>query len=112
MSVRQDEVGKILLINAKFNMSGNTELKVVFKNPDQTVLEKTSADGVTAPAVDVTVEIDGVEQTFLANQYWQYITITGDLDQAGSWTFHGEYSDGTPKDFSGDVSPMPVLPRE
>jgi hypothetical protein len=85
---------------------------MVFKKPDLTVIEKLSADGVTAPATSLTIDVDGVETTFLANEYWQYASESGLLNVTGLWTVHGEYVDGTPKDLSGDVSPFNVLPRE
>ena len=110
--VREDDVGRVLAINAKFNLSNNTELRVVFKKPDGSVVEKLKADGVTAPDIDLNVCVDGEEQTFLANQYFQYSTESGLLDQTGNWTIHGEYVDATPKDLSGDVSTLTVLPRE
>lgn len=111
-TVREDEIGKIFLINANFDLSGNSELRVVFKKPDSTIVEKLKADGVTAPGVPITVCVEGVEETFLANEYFQYSSETGLLDLIGSWQIHGEYVDLTPKDFSGDVSNFTVLPRE
>ena len=111
-TVRENDVGRIFAINANYNLSGNTELRMVFVKPDGTVTEKLKADGVTAPAVDLTVCVDGTDQTFLANEYFQYASEAGLLDQTGSWTVHGEYVDATPKDLSGDVSTFTVLPRE
>lgn len=111
-TVRQDDIGRIFAINAKFDLSGNTELRMVFKKPDGTVVEKLTADGVTAPAVDLTICVDGTDETFLANEYWQYSSEAGLLDTTGVWTIHGEYVDATPKDLSGDVSNFTVIPRE
>ena len=42
-TVRQDDVGKIMAINANYNLSGNTELRMVFRKPDGTVVEKLKA---------------------------------------------------------------------
>ena len=111
-TVRQDEIGKIFLINANFDLSGNSELRVVFKKADGSVVEKLKADGVTAPTAPITTCVDGVEETFLANEYFQYATEAGLLDLTGVWKIHGEYVDLTPKDFSGDISSFTVLPRE
>jgi len=113
VSVKENEIGKLILINSDFDLSGNTELRVVFTKPDGTTVTKLKADGVTAPASDVTVKVDGVETTFLANKYFQYPTETGVLTPSGAnWKVHGEYVDATPKDFSGDVSTFTVLPRD
>lgn len=112
MSVKEDEIGKLLVVNANFDLSGNTELRIVLVKPDGvTTVTKLKADGVSAPAVPITVEVDGVEQTFAANEYWQYPTESGVMNPAGAgWTIHGEYVDATPKDFCGDSSTFTVLP--
>lgn len=111
-TVREGDIGRIFVINANFDLSGQTELRMVFKKPDGTVVEKLTADNVTAPATPYSGTIDGVAVTFEANEYFQYSTETGLLDATGSWSVHGEYVDGTPKDLSGDVSNFTVLPRE
>ena len=77
--------------------------------PDLTVVEKLSADGVTAPAIPLTIDVDGVEQTFLANEYWSYDTSSGDIDQVGTWIVAGQYIDITPKSFCGSSSTFIVL---
>lgn len=111
MTIRENEVGKLLVVNAGFDLSGNTELRVVLETPDETVITKLTADGVTAPAVPWTGLVDGVETTFLANEYWQYPTEAGVMTPDGAgWKIHGEYVDGTPKDFCGDTSTFTVLP--
>ena len=111
-TIRQDDIGRIFAVNANFDLSGNTELRMVFTKPDGTTVEKLKADGVTAPAIDLTICVDGTDQTFLANEYFQYSSEAGLLDLTGAWTIHGEYVDATPKDLSGDVSSFTVLPRE
>jgi hypothetical protein len=111
--IREGDIGRTIAIRSDFDLSGNTELRMVFKKPDGTVVTKLTADGVSAPAVPITIKVDGVEEIFPANKYWQYSTEAGLLDQTGTtWTNHGEYVDGTPKDLSGDVSTFSVLPRE
>lgn len=112
MTVKENEIGKLIVINANFDLSGNTELRMVFVKPDGTVVTKLSADGVIAPSVDIKVKVAGVEKTFLADRYWQYPSEAGVLTPPGTdWKNHGEYVDGTPKDFAGDVSNFTVLPR-
>lgn len=113
MTVKENEIGKLLVVNAGFDLTGNTELRVVLVKPDgTTVITKLSADGVVAPAVDIEVEVNKVKKTFLAGQYWQYPSEAGVLTPSGvGWKIHGEYVDGTPKDFAGDVSTFTVLPR-
>lgn len=111
--IRLGDVGRIIAINANFDLSSNTELRMVFKKPSGAVVEKLTADGVSAPATPLTIDVDGVEQTFLANEYWQYSTESGLIDEVGTtWTVHGEFVTAEPKDLSGDVSIFEVLPRE
>jgi len=111
MTVRENEIGKLLVVNTGFDLSGNTDLRIVLQQPDLTVITKTSSDGVTAPAVDLTVEVDGVSTTFLANEYIQYPTESGVMTPVGTWKIHGEYVDATPKDLSGGISSFQVVSR-
>jgi len=111
MSVKEGEIGKLLVVNANFDLSGNTELRIILTKPDGTEIEKLKADGVTAPSVPITVDVDGTETTFLANEYWQYPTEAGVMTPSGTtWKIHGEYVDATPKDFCGDETTFTVLP--
>jgi hypothetical protein len=111
VTIKDGEIGKLVIIGADFDLSGFTELRVVFTKPDLTVVTKTTADGVTAPAVPITVDIDGVSTTFAASEYWQYPTEAGVMTPAGTtWKVHGEYVDATPKDFCGDSNSFTVLP--
>jgi len=110
MSVKENEVGKLLVVNASFNMASNTELRIILEKPDGTKITKLKADGVTAPPVPITIDVDGVETTFNANEYWLYPTEAGVLTPSGIWKIHGEYQDSTPKDLCGDTSVFTVLP--
>lgn len=110
MSLKVGEIGKLIVINAGFDLSSNSELRVVLTKPDLTEVTKLKADGVTAPAVPINVTIDGVAVTFDANEYWQYPTESGVIDASGSWKVHGEYVDVTPKDLCGDSTTFTVLP--
>jgi hypothetical protein len=110
-TIKAGEIGKLIVINAGFDLSGNTELRVVLVKPDGTVITKVKADGVTAPGTPITVNVDGVEQTFNANEYWQYATEAGVMEPAGDgWQVHGEYVDSTPKDFCGNSTTFTVYP--
>lgn len=101
MGIKVGEIGKTIRINAAFDMSGNTNLKLVFTKPDLTTLTVEKAGGVSAPAV--------AASGFNANEYWEYDTASGDIDQAGTWKVHGVYIDGSPKEFCGDTATFTVL---
>ena len=105
-------MGKLIVINADFDMSGNTDLQMVFIKPDCTEVVKDLTDGVVAPAVPITVDVNGVETTFAANEYWQYPTEAGLIDVTGEWEVYGVYIDATPKNFAGNPSKFTVLPRK
>jgi hypothetical protein len=113
-TVREGDIGRTFIIGSGgYDLSGETELRVVFLKPDgTTTVEKLTADGVSAPAVAWTGLVDGVSTTFDANEYWSYPSESGLLTPTGDWTVHGEYVDGTPKDLSGDVNAFTVLARE
>lgn len=112
--VRLGDIGRVFIIGSGgFDLSSQTELRVVFLKPDgTTVVEKLTADGVTAPATPFTGLVDGVSTTFNANEYWSYPSESGLLNVTGDWSVHGEYVDGTPKDLSGDINLFTVNPRE
>lgn len=106
------EVGKILRVSTVkdgvgFDLSPNTELTLNFTQPDLTEVTKTSADGVTAPAVPVT---DADLGDLLANEYFEYPTEAGFLaaGTAGTWNVCGQYDDATPKKIIGDETSFVV----
>ena len=107
MSLRLGEYGKIIRLNAKLNLSNNTDLKLYFTKPDGSVLTKASIDGVTAPPVDYE---DPTLGTFLASEYFEYEFASGDIDQVGQWSVYGEYIENPDKLFCGDPATFTVLP--
>lgn len=111
MAIKENDIGKVIPVNAKFDLSGNTELSLVFVKPDGTKVTKTSVHGVTAPSVDGTFEVDGVDTKFNADEYWQYTSETGLFDQTGKWFVYGIYEDGTPKNLAGISAQFTVHPR-
>lgn len=107
MSLRVGEVGKTIRVNTGYDLSSNTELTLVFTKPGGTTVSKTTADGITAPSVDVTAD-DG--STFTADEYMSYNTESGFLDESGTWQVYAQYDDATPKTFIGDTTTFQVLP--
>lgn len=113
MSLRVGEVGKTIRVNCGFDLSSNTQLTLVFTKPSGATATKTKADGITAPVVDaIEYEDDGttVVQTFTANEYMEYDTESGLLDESGIWSVRAQYDDATPKTFIGDTTTFTVLP--
>ena len=54
MALKVGEIGKIINVNAAFDLSGNTDLEINFTKPDLSTLTVNKAGGVSAPAVDFT----------------------------------------------------------
>ncbi len=88
--------------NTGYDMSDSTELTLVFTKPDGSTLTKTTATGVTAPAVAI--------ESILASTYFEYTTIEGDIDQDGEWSVQGKYEDATPKCFISGTDTFTVDP--
>ena len=77
------ESGILLTIGSNgFNLSANSNLKLSFTKPDNTVVEKTKLlSEVFLGVSDITVD----DVTLLANEYVQYNIEVGFLDQYGEW---------------------------
>jgi hypothetical protein len=105
MALRVGDIGKIFRLATGFDMSGFTALQITFTKTDGTLLTVTDPE-VTAPASPVT---DPDLGSLNASEYMQYTTVSGDIDQAGSWTACGVYTDGTPKVFSSSTAAFTVL---
>ena len=113
--VRLGDIGRRFIVGSGgYDLSGETDLRLVFKFSDGTIVEKTTADtpAVEAPSTPITVDVDGVSTTFEADEYWSYLSESGLLSVVGDTTIHGEYVDGTPKDLSGDINTFSIVPRE
>ena len=108
MSLKVGEVGKIINVNAGYDLSGNTDLELSFTKPDLTNLTVNKAGGVSAPAVPFTDPDTGT--IFAANEYWSYSSAATDFDQSGTWKGAGRYIDATPKNYCGDTFTFTVLP--
>jgi len=78
----KDETGRTLRVNAGFDMSSNTELSLIFTDPDGTSTTKTTSDGVVLGTVGVT---DADLGALTADQYVEYPIESGLLSKAGRW---------------------------
>lgn len=78
-----NEYGIVLKFGTGFDMSGNTSLSLVFTRPDGTSLT------VTNPAVTVG---SGAYGSFADKEYLNYTTVSGDINQAGTYTVRAIYN--------------------
>lgn len=94
-----EETGRMLRLNAGFDMSSNTELSIIFCKPGGTTVTKTTADGVALGTSNITDEDLG---SLLANEYVEYAIESGliTVDDAGRWGAQLLYTDtgATPDD--------------
>ena len=110
MSLRLGEVGQFIRVDAAFDLSGNTDLKLMMTKPSGATLTVDKAGGVTAPAVQYTDPETG--QILNANEYWEYPTVALDIDESGLWCLYGVYEDATPKVYNGAPTNFTVLDNE
>ena len=75
-----NEVGQPIRINLSDDISLSTPTLIL---QPEIGITKEITDGVTIPAVNVTVG----DETLLANEYIEYFTKAGDLDYVGRWRF-------------------------
>lgn len=88
------EYGKIFYFAAGFDMSGKTELEILFTKPDGTTVSKLTADGVAVGTGTPTVDGLGV---LVANEHATY-TVESGLFAAGTegtWSARLTYTDAT-----------------
>lgn len=109
MGIKTGEEGKLIVVNADFDLSANNDLKLVFTAPSTAKFTVDKAGGVSAPAVDF-IDPDTGEVLFNANEYWSYATTATDFTESGLWAVHGEYYDATPKKFCGETDSFTILP--
>jgi hypothetical protein len=100
--MRVGECGKIITCATSYDMSGSTELTLVFTKPDKTTLTVTTSNGVSAPGQAL--------GSLSASTYFSYTTAAGDIDIKGTWTVQGTYNDASPKTFISDIATFTVDP--
>ena len=111
MSFTVGEANKPHNVNAAFDMSANTELTLTYTLPDNSIVTKTSADGVILGASLYTDPDTGA--VFQANEYVIYPIEAGFLSQAGTWNVYLTYDNtSTTPDtiWIGKCAPLTVDP--
>lgn len=95
MTLRAGEYGKIIRLKAFFDMSANTALAILITDPQENTATVTATLGTT------TITEDGI--TYTANEYMNYTLLSGDIDEAGEWTFQGRYDEGATKRLLSEI---------
>lgn len=82
--MNQGEYGVVFRLGVSFDLSGNTALSLTFTKPSGATLT-VSNPSVTAPA--------SAGGSFNANEYFSYTFADGDVDESGTWSVRGTYTD-------------------
>ena len=101
--LKLSESGKVLRVNAGFDLSAFTELTLTFTNPNGVETLKLTVDGVTLGGVDV--------DSLKTGEYVEYIIETGLLDAVGTWSVTLTYTNDTTspvESFIGDCASFSV----
>ena len=117
MTIKYGEIGKGIYVNASIDISAFTELTLKFTLGSQT-FTRTTADGITAPAVDSPSLPPDPNSGFPggvlpANTYALYVTQATDwgttaFNQPGNWTICLTYEDADPTLLHGDDSILTI----
>ena len=91
MSLNVGESGKLFGYNTNFDLSSNTLLELKLTNPNG-VETAISSGRITAPATNGIFSENGVDTTYLANEYMQFTTISTDFNISGRWSICGIYT--------------------
>lgn len=87
------EWGVKFRLGVSYDISGYSSLSLVFTKPSGATLTVTDGDGVTAP----NSAVSGDDYSYSANEYFEYTTADGDIDEDGQWTVCGIYEDAQKK---------------
>lgn len=88
MTIYVGETGRTIRLNAGLELAAYSDLKIIFVMPDKTTVEKSTADGVTLGAANIT---DPTLGPLLAGQYIEYEAEPDLFTAAGRWAMYIKY---------------------
>jgi hypothetical protein len=97
MTINVGEYGLALNLNVNYDISAATALQLAITRPDGTLVT-----GV--PTVGLVDLVTGDDGTYPAKQYCTYKLVSGDLNQAGTYTTRLTYTDATKRLISDPTS--------
>ena len=100
-SINKDEYGQTLRVNFGEDVSAATAYNFIIEPKFGDKLEKTGTLG--------TSNVEVGDETYLANEYIEYITEDGDIDQAGQWRMKAEATMSSTEKLSTDYQLFTVL---
>jgi len=91
MGLNVGDSGKLFGYNTKFNLSSNTSLELTITDPGGNPTD-ISSSRISAPATDGVFDENGIDRTYLANQYMQFTNLVTDFTIDGEWEVCGIYT--------------------
>ena len=112
MTIRVGETGKRLYVITSYDMTGNTSLQIIAVPPTGTQNQKTWTATIGGGLSTITLEDGTAVSSVPAGESMYYdLAATSDLDEAGTWTLVGVYTNtgATPDDiFKSDPVSLEV----
>ena len=96
MTLRNGEYGKKIQMGIEFDASSNTALAILATPQSGTLKTWTATLGTTLLSTPL--------GEFAANHWIEYTLLSGDIDEAGDWTFQPRYDEGATKRLLGEVA--------
>jgi len=81
MSINKDSYGDIIYLNMGEDVSTNTSLELTLEPQQGEKITRTPTVGTSTVVIN--------DECYIANEYLQYTTISGDIDKAGKWRIQG-----------------------
>ena len=97
MSIKAEEVGRVVNVATTFDLTGATYLAVRLHGPNN-IAVLVESPRTSAPPTDY---IDPVLGLLPGGTYIQFVTMATDFPEGGDWTACAIYQDATPKEFYG-----------
>lgn len=102
MALKATEIGKLVVYATSFDLSANTSLEIVLKDPAGNEVVVPDAR-ITAPAAPLNTSLGLLP----ASTYMQFSTLATDFPQKDDFTICGTYF-AVGKKFFGDIATIPV----
>lgn len=101
MTIRVGDINKTIRLATGFDMSSQTSLPIDFTKPDGSVLTVSGVLGTVAITDDDLGPL-------AANEYVNYSTVAGDIDQVGIWRACVTYIDAGPSNYPSKTTTFTV----
>lgn len=105
MTLNKDEYGDTLYAKLSEDVSTATDYGIILEPKFGDKKIKTVSDGVSLGTTNITVN----DEDYLANEYVQYVTKDGDIDQSCLWRIKGTAQMSSTRKVIGDYQHFSVI---